>query len=175
MKYSIKTVKVICITVVCSWITNINAQSVSITDLSEVKYITEKSDTVKIIAKLSTTSVINQIPCEKGWIHFDKRFNPVTFKLSEDKVLSNFQYPKGTWIYLKQEGIVCVFPNETLVQGFKCRGGGGISGVQTAFYKSGKLKTFFSADEVELEGKKCKGGSKKYIELYENGKLKSCN
>jgi len=57
--------------------------------------------------------------------------------------------PEGCWIIDFQNGdfTTVVFPNDTIIQGFPIRGGGGVKGVRTRFYKSGSLKSFFPSKD----------------------------
>ena len=44
----------------------------------------------------------------------------------------------------------------------------------TGFYESGKLQSFFSPKNIEVQGVLCKGGGLNPIFLHESGQLKTC-
>ncbi|MEJ2051658.1 MAG: hypothetical protein P8Y60_17830, partial [Calditrichota bacterium] len=113
--------------------------------------------------------------CAADWVHFTKGWQTKLLRLNEETVINNFKYPKDTWvIFTEERNVICVFPKSMKVQGYLCKGGGGVKGVQTAFYKSGRLRYFFSKQDVLVRGIQCKGGVLNIIGLYENGNLKEC-
>lgn len=62
-----------------------------------------------------------------------------------------------------------------MVQGHVCRGTGGPKGTQTAFYPSGALKQFYPARDTRIDGVPCRTNVfSGWVELHENGRLKSC-
>ncbi len=61
------------------------------------------------------------------------------------------------------------------VQGHHCRGTGGPKGVQVAFHPGGALKQYFPVRPMRIDGVPCDMGLVRgWIELHEDGRLKSC-
>jgi antitoxin component YwqK of YwqJK toxin-antitoxin module len=69
---------------------------------------------------------------------------------------------------------VCSFPFDYKVQGYLCGGSGGYKGTHTGFYESGKLRSFFPPEDVVVDGVTCEASLFVNVNLYENGKIKSC-
>jgi hypothetical protein len=97
------------------------------------------------------------------------------FCLSEDFDIFNVQLKKDTWVFFDDEfQLTCVFPQETGIQRYKCKGGGGKKGIQTSFYSNGKLKSFFASGDLEINNVFCTGGVLNYIRLKRDGSLSRC-
>jgi hypothetical protein len=121
---------------------------------------------------------IQGFPCEKGWIHFKKNWDLLSFQLSKDFIYKNEVLPVNTWIHFpyhdSQTGYVCSFPYDYKVQGYLCSGSGGYKGTHTGFYDSGKLRSFFPPDDVIVNGIPCEASLLVNVRLHENGRIKSC-
>ena len=131
-----------------------------------------------IVGFMAENHNIQNFPCEKGWIHFKKNWELLSFQLSEGFTYNNILLPAHTWIHFSyhegRSGYVCSFPYHFEVQGYLCGGSGGYKGTHTGFYDSGKLRSFFPPDDVTVDGVPCEASLLANINLYENGKLKSC-
>ncbi|MBN2403044.1 MAG: hypothetical protein JXN64_11675 [Spirochaetes bacterium] len=130
------------------------------------------------IGYMSENHNIQGFPCEQGWIHFNKDWKLLSFQLSKDYIYKSIVLPAHTWIHFPnnkdQYGYICSFPYNYKIQGYLCKGDGGYKGTQTAFYESGKLRSFFAPEDVIVDGVPCKAGLLTIINLYENGGIKSC-
>lgn len=142
---------------------------------TKLKYSFNQHDTISIIAYLKTDTEIDGFPCKAGWIHFTKKWEPKLFCLYKDYLLNKVELKCGTWVMLNKENrfFSVVFPNDTLINGCKIKGGGGVKGIQTSFYNSGRLFSFFPDGNIIIDSIKCKGGVLHPVYLYEDGKLKS--
>ncbi len=69
---------------------------------------------------------------------------------------------------------ISVFQNDTQINGYKCKESGGVKGIQTTFYNSGKLFSFFPGETVIIDSIKIEGGVFHPVKLHENGKLQAC-
>ena len=127
------------------------------------------------IAQISVTSQIDGFPCAAGWVHFNQFGRLRAFFLAEESMIQGNQIPKGTWVQL-DDGLnlrYCSFPEKTNIQGYVCNGGfGGAEGVSTAFYPSGRLKEFYSPENIVIQGIPCKADALSPIYLFEDGNLK---
>ncbi len=143
---------------------------------SKLRYSINNNDTASIITYLKTDTEIDGIPCKAGWIHFTKEWEPKLFCLGKDYLINKVELKSGTWVILNKDkqSFSVVFQNDTLINGYKCKGGGGANGIQTAFYNSGKLFSFFPGETVIIDSIKCKGGVLHPVKLHENGKLQAC-
>jgi hypothetical protein len=126
------------------------------------------------IGYLKSSSVINGTHVRADWLHLDIDNNPVLYRLERERELSNFLFPAGTWIIKIPDGIAAVFPVDTIIGGYLCRGGGGANGIRTSFYSSGAIKYFYTSGVTDVEGVKCKGGTMHTISLHEEGSLSGC-
>ncbi|MCU7503000.1 MAG: hypothetical protein HF314_07995 [Ignavibacteria bacterium] len=144
-------------------------------EFEKIRYGLKDNDTTAIIGYLKANTIIEQYPCAADWVHFTKDWKLKLFRLCNKTTINNFEYCKNSWIRFTQEGsVICVFPEKTLVQGFKCIGGGGPSGISTSFYKSGRLNYFYSDGDILVDNILCKSDLFNNIGLHENGKLKEC-
>jgi hypothetical protein len=127
---------------------------------------------------MQDNQIIQGFPCEKGWIHFKKDWRLLSFQLNKNFKYKNTQLPAHTWIHFpyndEQSGFVCAFPFDYEIQGYICRGSGGFKGIQTGFYDSGKLRSFFPHEDITINGIPCRASLLSIVKLYENGNLKSC-
>ncbi|MBN1905201.1 MAG: hypothetical protein JW927_08910 [Deltaproteobacteria bacterium] len=136
-----------------------------------------QSDAGTIIGYMTEDHDIDGFPCEKGWIHFREDTQLQLFQLSKDFMYKGTLLPAHTWFlfpYRDVTGYICAFPYDYKVQGYICEGSGGPKGVNTAFYDSGKLRSFYPAEEIAIDGVPCKATLFVNINLHENGNLKSC-
>ncbi len=152
------------------WLKNVDTHNISFVRL---RYCIERADTLSIIGFLRTDTRIDGFPCRAGWVHFTKDWRLRLFRLSENYIFHNIALEKGTWVFLSrtQNRFTVVFPKDTIIDGYPCKGSGGVKGIQTSFYNSGKLCEFFPAGTVTVDGIKCKGGVFHPVRLYENGRL----
>ena len=155
------------------WDRNVSNEKMN---FSRVRYSIQETDTTSIIGYLKNNTVINGYPCKQGWVHFTKDWQPKLFCLYKKSTVNNVQLRKGSWVVLNpgRNFFSVVFPNDTIVENFRCKGGGGVNGFQTSFYNSGKLKEFFTDENITIDHIECKHGIKNPIKLHENGKLCSC-
>ena len=113
--------------------------------------------------------------CQKNRLHFTLQWQPTLLCLARETTIAGRVFPSGTW-YLNRPGKVyftVIFPGNTGVQDYYCRGGGGPRGIQTSFYSTGQLRTFFGWGDVEIKTLKLKGNVFNYLTLHKNGNLKS--
>lgn len=129
------------------------------------------------IGQIDTETIVGGRACRPGWLHLHPDGTPAAFTAAHDIVLPLLTIPAGTWVKQDTSGIIttCAFPADTTVQGRVCRGTGGPKGVQTAFHPDGALRQFFPVKPVVIDGVPCGTGLVRgWIELHENGRLKSC-
>jgi len=119
---------------------------------------------------------VDSFEVEKGWVHFHANWKLRVFQTAEPVPLNSFVFPEQTWLFLDTLGFItsCVFPEDQLVQEYICRGGGGIKGISTGFYPSGRLKSFYPAENILADNIPCSKTVFFPVTLYENGQLKSC-
>ena len=127
---------------------------------------------------MTKRQMIDGFPCEKGWIHFKKNWDLLSFQLYKDFTYKNEILPAHTWIHFPyhddQTGYVCSFPHHYMIQGHLCGGSGGYKGTHTGFYDSGRLRSFFPPEDAIVDGVPCDSSLLVNVKLYENGKIKSC-
>ena len=127
---------------------------------------------------MSESRTVQGFPCEKGWIHFRKNWQLLSFQLSRDYMYNGTLLPARTWLHLPyhehQTGYVCAFPYDYVVQGYPCGGSGGYKGTHTGFYDNGKLRSFFPSEDVFVDGVPCAASVLVNVKLFPTGKLKSC-
>ena len=129
------------------------------------------------ISWLTRDTLIGDRLCRRGWVHVHPNGVAAAFTNAEPLPLAAVTIPRGTWIKQDEHGTitVCAFPEPIEIQGHRCRGTGGPKGVQTAFYPSGALKLFFPVRDVVVDRVPCRASLiNGWIELHENGRLKSC-
>lgn len=143
-------------------------------DFTKIRYGVNNGDTSVIIGFLKNKTVIQGYPCGADWIHFNKDWKLTLFKLDDKTIINNFEFPRNSWILNHYDKLVCVFPGDTVIQGYLCKGSGGPKGVQTSIYPNGKLESFFTKDNIKIGEINCKGGVFNNIILFDNGLLKEC-
>lgn len=129
------------------------------------------------VGYMTENRMVQGFPCEKGWIHF-KGWQLVSCQLSENFTYNDSLLPEHTWIHLPyhddRTGYICSFPYDYELQGYLCGGSGGFKGTHTGFHDSGKLRSFFPTEDVIVDGVPCEASLFANVNLYENGKIKSC-
>jgi len=133
--------------------------------------------TTIITGQLAENSEIEGFPCARGFIVFHDNWALREFKLSRSHPWQDFVLPAATWVFPDRNGniLTCVFPNDVEIQGHLCRGGrGGVTGIQTSFHKNGILSSYFSREDVVVNGIPCLGSVFHPIRLHKNGQLQSC-
>jgi hypothetical protein len=137
-----------------------------------------QSENGTIIGYMTENHEIWGFPCEKGWIHFKENWKLKSFQLSKEFTYNHTLLPAHTWIHLphheEQTGHVCSLPFDYEIQGYLCGGSGGYKGTHTGFYKSGRLKSFYPPDDLTVDRVPCKATPFVYVDLYENGHIRSC-
>jgi len=141
----------------------------------QVRYVMEGGERTGIYGKLAGDTVIDGFPCAADWVSLTTDFRILMCRLSKDFRVLKIELSKDTWVFMnKDSSMTFVFPRNTIVGKVLCRGGGGVKGVQTSFYASGQLKSFFSPEDVEIDHILCRGGLLAPIEFHEDGRLKRC-
>lgn len=142
----------------------------------EFKKFRESKDGSKV-GLLAQNTEIDSWPCRQGFIVFHPDWRLDELKLFRDYERNGISMPEGTWVFPDKEGNpgICMFPHDVEIQGYPCRGSWmGKEGVMTSFHDNGKLKHFFSRDQVMVDGVPCKGSLFSGISLHENGRLRQC-
>ena len=129
-----------------------------------------------IIGKTEQNFQTDSFVVEKGWVHFYPNWSLKTFLTAEPLLVGTMSLPAKSWIFLDSIGIVshCVLPQDQEIQGILCRGGGGVSGITTSFYRSGRLKSCYPSEDIRIDGIPCSSNIFVPVGLYENGLLRSC-
>jgi hypothetical protein len=142
-------------------------------EFKKIRYSCNEEDTISIIGFLKSDIDIDHYPCKRGWVHFTKDWELKLFCLYKAAEVENVDLPKGSWIIENQKDdyITVVFPADTTIQGFPVRGGGGVKGARTQFYKSGELKNFFPAQDFVLNGIQYRKSLLNYVKLTRNGQI----
>ena len=169
---------VLAVGVACSgtytpWRKNIELHGIR---FEKLRYSLRHGDTATIIGYLAADTEIDGIPCRSGWLHFTPDWEPKLFCLSRSSVFGKVLLPENAWILADRTKryFRVVFPADTVIRGFPCKGGGGVKGVQTSLYRTGALRSFFPPSTMTVDGIRCRGGLFHAIVLHENGKLRSC-
>jgi len=128
------------------WIKDIEINGI---EFEKMRYSCNDRDTISIIGFIKKNTEIEGYPCKKGWVHFTKQWKLKLFCLSESAIVENIPVPKGSWIIFTATNhyTTVVFPNNTFIQGFPVRGGGGVKGIRTRFDQTGKLVSFFPSKD----------------------------
>jgi hypothetical protein len=143
-------------------------------EFAKIRYGINNNDTFAIIGFLKNKTFIQGYPCGADWVHFSKDWKLTLFRLDDNTVINNFGFQKNTWIRPKNDNLVCAFPNDTVIQGYLCRGNGGSKGVQTSIYPNGKLESFYTKGNIKIGDINCKADIFHNIILHDNGLLKEC-
>lgn len=162
----------ICLTLLSScthWERNVTVNGIHFNKIS-------RSESGTIIGHTSRDEKIGTIVCKQGWVHFDDDMNLKFCAVKEPIQYKGNTIPADTWIRMDQDQNIylCAFPQNTMIQNHLCKGTGGPKGYQTSFFNSGKLKSFFASEIVEIDGIPCKASGTAIISLHENGGLKEC-
>jgi len=137
----------------------------------------DNGDTIGSECILKETTVIQGFPCSTEAITLGFEGKLLNFHLGEDFEMSGNIIPKGTYIQVSFEELICMLPKDTKIQGYVCSGNYdkmGKEGIHTVLYPSGKLKYYFSDGDVLVDNILCKTSIFTGIKLYENGSLKEC-
>ncbi len=154
------------------WINHVKIENI---EFKKIRYKVVKSDTLLLIGLLKNESVIDNYPCAADWVHLSKKFKLQLFKLSSDISIEKLRLHKDTWVSLEKNAwYQCVFPKDTIIQGFKCMAGSGPDGISTNFDYEGNLRSFFSPDDIKIGKIFCSGGKNNQIGLLKNGSLEYC-
>jgi hypothetical protein len=125
---------------------------------------------------LAQDTTIAGSPCHQGYVHLHANGVPALFQAAEEIVLPHVVIPVGTWVRQDSSGriTVCSFPQDQVIQGYRCRGSGGPKGVQVAFHANGTLRQFFLVEPTVIDGFPCDTGLVRgSVELHDNGRLRS--
>jgi hypothetical protein len=128
-----------------------------------------------LVARLQSPATIDGFPCAANWIHLGESGRLKAFYLGETCTIQSYEIPEGTWIQLNSDQTLrfCAFPEDVNIQGYLCDGGkGGSEGLTTGFYPGGRLSSFFSPKDIEIQGIPCKGSLYSPICFFENGNLR---
>ena len=110
-----------------------------------------------------------------GWMHRRRDGSIAGSTLAQATEVSGVPLPQGTWVAWDGAGALvrAHFPENQRIQGNEVRGGpGGAKGVSTGFYPSGALRSFFGAEDIEVDGVPVQGDVFHLIDLHEDGRLK---
>ena len=158
---------------------NVVKNGVHFDKLCYSKLITGKyKGAIVIECDLADDTIIQGYPCKKGFVSFNSDWSLSELTLSQSFEFNHFTMPAETYIVFGRTKHIqsCNFPRDVKVQGHLCRGGrGGPEGVVTSFYENGYLKSFFSRNDIEIDGILCKGSLFNIIGLHDNGRLSQCN
>jgi hypothetical protein len=159
------------------WEENVTLRNLEFTKLRYSVH-EETKDTSSIIGLLKEAAIVDSIPVAANWIHFNSNWSISLCQLSERFTVHNVEAATASWIIFSDSGsLIFAFPKDTFIQGYQCRGNAekySAKGIHTAFYQSGKLKAFYSPEDVEVDGILCKSTLFQIIELHQNGRLRSC-
>jgi hypothetical protein len=136
-----------------------------------------QSESGTIIGFMTEDHEIQGFPCKSGWIHFKEDFILQSFQLSREFTFNNTLLPAHTWIHLPYKGLtgyILSLPFDYQIQGHLCGGSGGYKGTQTGFYDSGRLRSFYSPEEITVNGVPCETSILNNVNLHENGNIGSC-
>ncbi len=141
---------------------------------SRVRYGMIENDTVTIIGFLKQPTIINGYLCSPDWVHMEKDGKLLLFRLEEPSEINHVTFPRETWVRFHDGNLIVVFPRDTVIQGFFCRGGGGVKGVQTSFYENGSIREFYSNNTLIIDDVKCYSDPTNPIGLHDDGSLRYC-
>ncbi len=136
-----------------------------------------RSESGTLIGYMTEDHEIDGFPCERGWIHFKESFKLQSFQLSREFRYKNSLLPAHTWIHMPyrgETGYILSLPFDYHIPGHLCSGSGGYKGIQTGFYDSGRLRSFYTPFDITVDGVPCEASILANINLHENGRLKGC-
>jgi len=142
----------------------------------KVRFIIHETDTTYIEGILAHKTTIDGYPCHKN-IVFAKDWKHQQFLLAEGFFMLGTDFPEGTQVSFYKDRIHCFFGTNTQVQAYWCSGNYTkwySLGISTSFYLSGKLKCFFSVDDIEINNILCKSSPFAGVCLHENRNLQRC-
>ncbi len=181
-------IKVVLLTALCIYFISCNSQKhtawqqdvkINKLDFKKIRYNTGKDgkDTLEVECVLKNNSVIDGFPCSTENVTLSKDWKLKSFVLGDDFVMSGNTIPKGTFIRVYKDRLLCMFPEDVTIQSYRCRGDYdkmGTEGYQASLYTSGRLRYFYPVDDVMIDNVFCKSSPFAGVRLYENGKLKKC-
>ncbi|RLD35641.1 MAG: hypothetical protein DRI74_10490 [Bacteroidetes bacterium] len=152
------------------WIKDVKINEI---DFDKIRYSCNESDTISIIGFMKNDNEIQGYPCKKGWVHFTKEKEIKLFCLSKAYTIGHTKLPSMCWIIdaRNDDFITVVFPNDTIIQGFSVRGGGGAKGVRTVFTKKGVLKSFFPSKDFIRNNVTYKRSLLNPVDILPNGSI----
>ncbi len=139
--------------------------------------------------KVPQDTVIQGFPCARGyaWFYPDGSLNECT--VARPITFANDRVPRGSVIQLWPNGAAryLTLPHAALIAGYHVTSGnppGSPKGAATAFYPSGKLRSFYLFNDQTIQGVPCRGSQGSFlsasaanayrVDFYEDGKLQSC-
>jgi hypothetical protein len=127
------------------------------------------------VGRLATASTFDGVACGPGWAHFYPDWRLRACTLAEPLALERFVLPAASWVIFQEQGSISVaFEHDADCQGHVCRGTGGPAGIQTEFYPSGGVRSFFLRDASLVNGVLCAADLLAPVELYEDGAIRRC-
>lgn len=130
--------------------------------------------------KLISPAKISGVPC-KGKVHLTSDGTLYGFVLAEPFTLNGTMFPVNSRYEARvnrqnlKSGYMVFIPKPIEIQGYQVRHKGSfLEDYKPDFYESGALSGFKSVQNTVVNGIPCRGGSKDYIILYENGDLLVC-
>ena len=145
-------------------------------EFKKVRFIIKDTDTTYIEGYLSRKTIIDGYPCHK-YVVFTKGWRLSQFLLADDYFMLGAEFPKETEVRFNKNGIHCFLGKDTKIQGYCCNGNYAkwySMGISTSFYLSGKLKSFYPCDNIEIDNIPCKSSPFAGVKLFETGNLKEC-
>jgi hypothetical protein len=138
------------------------------------QYRTEPSSGLHI-GMLARDAPANGFTCRKGgWAHFNPDWSLRACFLAEPFRTEHFEFPAGTWVMPRADGLIVAFAHDEACQGYVCTGAGGPKGTQTSFYPNGRLKSFYPPKDTMVGAILCAASPLADIRLHENGNLSEC-
>ena len=152
------------------WMRNVKINEV---EFEKVRYSFKDRDTIAIIGFMKKNNEIQGYPCKKGWVHFTKDKKLELFCLSKPYVIENISLPKESWIINIQNDkfTTVVLPNDATIQELPVKGGKGVKGTRTIFYKNGDLKSFSPNQNFIKNGIKFKKSMLRPIQISSNKEI----
>jgi hypothetical protein len=140
-------------------------------------------------SKVLHDTVIQGYPCARGyaWFYPDGSLNECT--VARPVIFGGVRVPRGSVIQLWPNGAAryLSLSHALLVAGYHVMGGnlpGSPQSDGTAFYPSGKLRSFYLLNDQTIQDVPCRGSQGSFrstfaarahrVDFYEDGKLQSC-